>query len=341
VKLGMVYRVLGMMAIGATLTTMAHAEWKWSGYTQLRYNQWDSDLSKPDDSTFQVRRARIKVEGPVNDDTTITLQADFSKLIDDEKGSGDVELKDALITRKLNDEWLVTGGYTSIPFGYEVPLSDAVTWPLERSRAADVLFPGQRDTGLYAHYRPSKSGAPQVDLGYSNGLHSWYDKTSAGDRDTSSRAITARVQWLLPNASFAGASYMMADRTRSLGGTDFDFDNQDVFGLHARYNFPCNFTAIAEYYAGHQPVLAGGVPVNQSTDGWYALAAYTLPDKPVTPFYRYDTFDFGGAGDYTRNALGVAWDRTKTERLTFQVEDGNDGKGVDFTNFAVQWQVKY
>ncbi|MHB8997356.1 MAG: porin [Armatimonadota bacterium] len=337
----MLFRVMGMIAISVMLTTMAHAEWKWSGYSQLRYNWWDEDLNKDNDSAFQIRRARLKVEGQVNPDTTITLQADFAKLIDDENGSGDVELKDALITRKLNENWFATAGYTTTPFGFEVPTSDSVLWALERSRVADALFPGQRDTGLYVHYRPSKRGVPQVDLGYGNGLHSWYDANSAGDEDSNSHAWVARANWSLPNKSFAGASYMMADRTRTIGGVDYDFNNQDVFGLHARYNFANNLTTVAEYFDGHQPALVGGLPVNQSVSGWYALAAYTLKDKPITPYYRYDTYDFGGADDYARNTIGVLWDRSKTERFTLQFEDGDDGKGVDFSNFAVQWQVKY
>lgn len=330
--------LLAVLGVVVSLSSAAHAEWKWSGYTQLRFNQWDSDLNKPDNDQFQIRRARIKLEGQVSEDTTITLQADFSKLVDDEKGSGSVELKDALITRKFSPEWFVTGGYTSVPFGYEVPLSDSFAWPLERSKVADALFPGQRDTGVYVHYRPAKAAVPQVDFGYGNGLHSWYDGT---DRDTSSEAFIARAQWPLKNAGVAGLSYMMADRTRTIGGTSYDFDNQDAWGAHLRYNFPRNWTVQSDYYNGHQPVLSGGLPVNLSVDGWYGLAGYTLTSKPVTFFYRYDTYDFGGADDFNRNALGLVWDRNKNDRYTIQIEDGDDGKGTDFTNFAVQWQVKY
>jgi hypothetical protein len=327
--------------VALTLATVAHAEWKWSGYTQLRYNWWDEDLNKDNDSAFQVRRARVKVEGPVNDDTSIVLQVDLAKLIDDDNGSGSVELKDALIIRKINPEWSASGGYASVPFGFEVPASDANLWALERSRVADALFPGQRDTGLYVHYWPTKSSVPQVDFGYSNNLHSFYDANAAGDRDVNSDAVTARLNWVLPNNSFAGASYRMAERTRTIGGADYHFEDEDVWGMHARYNFSCNFTTVAEYFGGHLPAVVGGAPVDQSVNGWYALGAYTLKNKPITPYYRYDTYDAAGPGSYARNTLGIIWDRTKTERFTFQAEAGDDGKGIDFTNFAIQWQVKY
>ena len=76
--------------------------------------------------------------------------------------------------------------------------------------------------------------------------------------------------------------------------------------------------------------------------GWYGLAGYTFAPKPVTAFYRYDTLDSGDANDYNRQVVGLLWDRDKAERFTVQLEDiTNDGSGKKFTNFAVQYQVKY
>lgn len=322
--------------------TMAQAEWKWSGYTQVRYNIWDGDYgsAKPD-SDFLIRRVRVKLDGPIAEDTTITLQADLAGLLNEEStsGRGEVELKDALITRKLNEEWSVTAGFASVPFGYEVPTSDAIQLPLERTQAADKYFPGQRDIGLYVHYKPTSGYYPQLDLGYSNGLDKWYDESSAGNRDDSSKALVARAQWSFLKTGLAGLSYLAADRDRGpAGGPAASFDNQNVFGLHARYAFANKLLLQGEYYDGKylSDVTA------KDADGWYALAAYTLPKLPLTPYYRYDTLDSGDANDFTRNILGVAYDRGKGEKFTLQYEDiTNDGKGGDFSNWSVQWQVKY
>ena len=84
-------RWLCVVAVGVLLTTMAHADWKFSGYTQVRYNIWDSDYgSKKPDSDFLLRRIRIKLEGPVAPDTTITVQADLAGLVDNESTTGPI-----------------------------------------------------------------------------------------------------------------------------------------------------------------------------------------------------------------------------------------------------------
>jgi len=346
----LILRFSGMLAVALMLTTMAHAEWKWSGYTQMRYNIWDGDYgTKKPDSDFLIRRARIKAEGPVAADTTITLQMDFAGILDNEATSGpsNVTLKDALITRKINPELSATVGYTQTPFGYEVPSSDAANYLFEKSQPVQKLLPGERDTGLYLHYRPALAGRPQVDLGYSNGLQKWYDvESKSGNRDDASHAVVARVQWpFAGNAGLAGASYLTSTRDRGpAGGPALSFKNQDVFGLHARYMFPSNVLLQSEYFDGKylsDPSAAGAATVKDAK-GWYGLATYTFPKEPVTGFFRYDTLDSGDANNFARNTVGVAFDRSKTERFTLQLENiTDDGKGASFNNWAVQWQVKY
>lgn len=329
--------VLGMM-----WTTMAHAEWKWSGYTQLRYNIWDSEYgSKKPDSDFLVRRARVKLVGTVTEDTTLTLQADLSNLVNEEStsGKGDVELKDALLTRKISPEWSITGGFGVIPFGYEVPTSDAVQLPLERSQAASKFFPGERDLGLYAHYKPALPHYPEFSIGYSNGVDRWYDTSSAGNRDDASKALVARAQWSFLQNGLAGISYMTASRDRGpAGGPATSFDNQDVLGLHARYVFPSKVLLQGEYYDGKY--------LNEMSEkdakGWYGMVGYTFSKLPVTGYYRYDTLDSGDPQDFKRNIFGVAYDRSKSERFTLQFENiDDDGKGASFDNWSAQWMVKY
>lgn len=318
----------GMVTV--MLTTAAHAEWKFSGYTQARYNFWDGDLEDEPDA-FDLRRVRIKAEGPVSEETTIKLQFDLGKL--DDEGAGDIELKDALISRKLNPEWTATAGFTSVPFGYEVPTSSSRRLALERSEAANRLFPGERDTGLYLHYTPQQKNRASVSLGYGNGLAKWYSGDRSGNEDSDSSALFARVQWPLANSGVAGVSYMMASRNREIGGVDTDFGSEDVLGLHARYNFPRHWSLQAEYYDGE--ILDIGV------DGWYAMAEYALPKAPATIYYRYDTFDRQQPDDFTRHTAGIAYDLNKNERVTLQGERYDDYDSESHTNFALQWQVKY
>lgn len=317
-----------LVATGLGLAGLVQAEWKFSGYTQMRYNFWDSDLDKGD--AFDARRARIKAEGAVSQVTTFKIQIDLAKL--DDSGGGEVELKDLLLTRTLNEQWKGSLGFTSVPFGYEVPTSSSKRLPLERSQAANKLFPGERDTGLYFHYTPENKKAPDVVFGFSNGMAKWYEADKSGNEDTDSWALMARLQWHLPDDGCAGLSYRMADRTREVGGVEQDYDD-DLLGLHLRYNFPRNWALQAEYYDGSD--------MDVDVSGWYGQAEYAFSSRPATAFYRYDVYDFGGSDDFTRHTVGCAWDLDKNERVTVQIEDYDDGKGGSFTNGAVQYQIKY
>lgn len=317
-----------MAVVVLAMCGAVQAEWKFSGYTQARYNFWDSELDSAD--AFDLRRVRIKAEGPVSDETTIKLQFDLGKLDDD---GGDVELKDALITRRLNNEWVGTLGFTSVPFGYEVPTSSSRRLAFERSEAANKLFPGERDTGLYFHYKPQKKGRPMASLGYGNGLSKWYSADKSGNEDSDSSALFARVQWPVGKSGVAGASYMMADRKRDVGDETIDYGSEDVFGLHVRYDLPTSWAFQGEYYDGEI--------LDVDVDGWYAMAEFALPKAPVTLFYRYDTFDQQKTEEYARHTIGAAYELSKNERLTIQAEDYDDYTGRSLTNFGLQYQVKY
>ena len=211
----LVMRWVGLVALPLMLLgSIAHADVTFSGYTQVRFNHFDGNTSSsadPSDNQFQIRRTRLKAVATVADDTTFTMQWDFANLVADTTGATTPELKDAFIARRLAPEWVVTGGYTQMPFGYEVPSSDAVNLTFEKSAVMNTLFPGERDTGVYVHYKGLKTDyTPMFDLGYSDGPHKWYNPDASGNRDKSSHVVVGRAQVSLPCGGVAGASYMWA-----------------------------------------------------------------------------------------------------------------------------------
>ena len=370
---GHAVRLAMVAALAFILTGLAQADFKFSGYTQVRYNFWDADYANSKHfNAFQARRVRLKAVNAFNDDTSITLQLDFGAWLDDE-APGTVQVKDAVITHKLSPEWNATLGFMQMPFGYEVPSSDSANRCFEKSQVMNQFFPGERDTGLYLHFTPAAAHAPRVDFGVSNGLKKWYDTTTktagpaAGTgitdtsaRDRNDRALVGRLSWALPNGGTAGLSYMKDDRslettTRTSGdatadpatgptlGVSTTKFHDHVWGAHVRYQFPNQCALQGEYFSGK---LLG-----MEASGWYALGEYKVAQSPTTVFYRYDTFDNGKAlsasnnPDFNRHTLGVTWDRNANERATFQVEKLQDnaitGGNRDYTNFGVQYQVKY
>jgi len=275
------------------------------------------------------------------------VQMDVAPLVDDQGGSSDLQLKDAVILRKSSDHWYARVGYTQFPFGYEVTSSDADNWTFNKSFVMNKLLPGERDTGLYFEYKPSNPNAPMFDIGYSNGPQKWHNADKFGNRDTDAHALVARAQMLLPRGGSAGVSAMLAKRRGTIGATatnpalPYDFSDANVWGAHVNWVGSENWVARAEYFDGKLPTVSGATVTDKSTSGWYAFASYTSPKNNVTGFYRYDTFD-GTARTYRRHTFGVGRERNKNERYTLLIERiANDGSGKADTNIGAQWQVKY
>lgn len=329
-------RCLGLMGLMASLVlcaSLASAELKFSGYTQARYYVWDDDAGKND--AFDLRRVRIKAVADVSEDTDITLQLDFSEL--DESGNGEVVIKDAAIRHKLGESWFGTVGYGNMPFGLDAPYSSSKRLPLERARVTRWFLPGERALGALVDYKSQRPSEPGFTIGYTNGMADWYDDDAQGDAD----AFVARVQWDIKDRGLIGASYMRSSRT--IEGTEAggihtaaapgDYDD-DVFGIHARYRVADPLTIQAEYFDGSI--------LEQDLNGWYATLEYALKDTPTTLYYRYDTADYDAKADtYTGHTFGVAYDLTKHDRITAQVEVLDTETGSNQTNFGLQYQVKY
>jgi len=316
-----------VVLIALNLLAWAHADLKFSGWSQLRYNDWDDGLTG---ESFDIRRFRLTLDGDLGSRTNFRFQVDLAG-IDDTSANKAFEYKDWYLGHQFSDELRGTIGYTSVTFGLETPTSNSRLLPFERSQASNRLFPGERDTGVYLHWTPGGSW-PQLSAGFSDGMTRWQDLAKNGDEDTDSEALYFRAQWPLARKGVIGASYRTADRTHRASGVLTDYDD-DLLGFHARYVFPEHWAVVGEYYDGEDL----GVDVN----GWYGQAEYAFSGTPVTAFYRHDVYDFGGSDDYDRDVAGAVWFRTKTDQFTVQLEDYEDGKGGSFTNWGLQYQVSY
>jgi hypothetical protein len=308
--------LLSALAVGTGL-----AEIKVSGYTQARYNLFDDSMYKEDE--FDLRRVRLKVKGPINDQGTVaTLQVEFSGLDDHPAAEQEVVLRDARVDHPLGESWRARVGLAQMPFGFEVPYSSSNRLPLERSRVARVLFPSETDTGFYVTRTSHGGGDPELVLGYGNGIEAW--------DDAKQRAALVRMQWPLPSDGVAGLSYMDASRTRD--GTDYD---QDVLGAHLRWQWESGFAFQAEYYDGEF--------LGADVYGWYGQVEYAVPQSRWAGYYRYDVYDDGRAtpDDFDRSTLGAAYELDAKQRLTLQVESLDNELGVSATNYGFQWQFKY
>ncbi len=126
---------------------------KLSGYVQARYQDNQNDTN----SSFFVRRARLKAEGSVGKATKVVLQIDAGG---NDKNSS-VTLKDAYMEYFLHGiqevQPKVTMGQFKWPFGYEVVQSSGDREAPERSDVYTRAVPGEGTKGCY-DLRPSAAG---------------------------------------------------------------------------------------------------------------------------------------------------------------------------------------
>jgi len=297
-----------------------------SGYVQFR---WAYDQAEDPQSKFSLRRARLRMSGPLGANAyAVELGAD--------DGSS-IGLKDAYVSRPVKG-WQLRGGQFRLPFGIETA-QDATEWLApERSAVTDRLFPGQRDRGI-ALFSPL--GPLQGALAVVNGTG-----IEAGEIDNR-KDVVARV-WHAGRRASAGISGYLG-RWTGLRKTRLGLDlrwTQSRGAVQGEY-----IRGHGEYQTGGPtPAVglrpAGGPLLDTDVQGWYAQLEWGLKGRPGgILFARRDAYDPNRdtPGDmFTRTMLGWAWQPDPATRLTAAAERKNDPANGGHNNaFTLQWQLVY
>lgn len=339
---------------------------KVTGYIQARYDasQASSDSVKASGSPlvltpanlnrFYIRRARVKVNWDPMERTQAVLTLD---------GGSDrtIRLLDAYI--QVSDPWTpyqqhqLTIGQFNVPFGYEIERSSSVRELPERSRAENVLFPGERDRGIKLVDRWSDQLETVVAVFNGGGIgQADYPNTDP----TSAKDVMGRARVSLGRVDAAVSAYVgeypialtgpdvMVDRTR------FGADVQSYWELPRAGGG----TLRGEIYAGEEAnpdsvaVLTtkptSSTPVrlrkpravasNLDTDfvGWYLMLVQNLGGR-FQLAVRYDDYDRNTqveGDEYTRWNMGLNWfyDGYTRFTLAYEVPDVPSTAGVTIAN---------
>ncbi len=312
---------------------------KLSGYVQARYQDNQNDTN----SSFFVRRARLKAEGSVGKATKVVLQIDAGG---NDKNSS-VTLKDAYMEYFLHGiqevQPKLTMGQFKWPFGYEVVQSSGDREAPERSDVIRALFPGERDKGVMIS-GPSASRL-KWNVGLFNGTGvdqvgpPWFSGNYNDNNQHKDIVANAR---LAVSDNFdvgvsgywgkAGPNGQLQDKTRY--GADLQW-----------YGVSIPLSIKAEYVAGKQPTGAAATPVMTDPWGYYAQAAWTF-SPAWTGVYKYDVFDgdnpSSATGRLTNHQVGLIRYLDDTTRLKFfyqwrSTEMGN----LDSDSAVVEWITKF
>jgi hypothetical protein len=303
---------------------------KLSGYVQARYDlsetsvdnySWTASTSSAKTSNnnrFYIRRARVKVtydSSPLSQGV-VYLDGGQDRII---------RLLEAYVT--LKDPWtnehlhqLMVGQF-NVPFGYEIERSSSVRELPERSRAENVLFPGERDRG--ATFTSQWTPQFQTALGILNGggvNNPYFPNTDP----TNAKDFVARARYAQGKIDGA-VSYYNGRNAIPLTAGSFETDKTRL-GADAQYYYALPVvgggTLRGEFYSGHemnpdslkalapgQTLAAGAERGHLATDfvGWYAMWVQNAGDR-LQLAARYDTYDPNTDVEhdqYDRVSLGI------------------------------------
>lgn len=332
---------------------------KLSGYLQLRMERSQASddsvkaagnplvLTPANQDRFYIRRGRVKLTFDPSERSQAVVQID---------GGSDrqIRLLDAFLT--ISDPWTpyqnhqLTFGQFNTPFGYEVERSSSVRELPERSRAENVLFPGERDRGIRLTDRWTDAFETTVAVlnggGIGNADYPGGDPTAA--KDWTARARLS-LGWLdLAASGYLGSSVVAmtgpdagVDRSRFGADGQFYYELPRLGGGSLRGEFfageevnPDSVAALTSKVTADRPVrvmksgalashldsaFRGGylMWVQNLGDRFQAAARYDLFDRNVDADHdRYERWNFGlnyFFDGFTRLTLACDLPRTQTK----------------------------
>jgi hypothetical protein len=301
-------------------------KFKFSGYIQARWDRSENSsdsirvagttITPANTNRFFIRRGRLKLTYEASELASGVFYIDGSS---SSSATGiTVRMIEAYVV--LRDPWTVMHlhqllmGQMNVPFGYEIERSSSTREVLERSRAANVLFPGERDRGL--QIRNDWTTWLQTSFGVWNGP-GIADALLPVQAPTSGKPVSARVRVdrgvLAGGLSWYGGDEVYpltgpdatVDKRRlgfdvegyyelpALGGGSVTFEFYDAEGLNADA-IKANTTALKDTAgATIGTVLKPGSTASSlasESRGWYAMWVQNLGAHAQFAL-RYDTYD--------------------------------------------------
>jgi hypothetical protein len=232
---------------------------KLSGYVQVRWDASEADFDTVKVSgspsnvvpfnveRFYIRRGRLKLTYDA---------APWGEFVFSMDGAQDRIVKIIDVYAALFDPWTVEhhhqfwAGQFNTPFGYEIERSSSVRELPERSRAENILFPGERDRGV--QLRDQWGTHLETTLSVINGGAIGNAEFPNTD-PTAGKDLLGRARVLLGFLDF-GVSGYTGHATTPLTGPDVETD-RDRFGAEAQYYYALPHmgggSLKGEYYSGH------------------------------------------------------------------------------------------
>lgn len=341
---------------------------KLSGYIQSQFEYYQDGLVKPNDaqSTFYIRRARVKFTYEATDGIKFVLQPDFS--------TGNLSLKDAYAVGSLPGlrSLSLWAGQFNRP-NYEVEYSSGQREVLERSRVIRTIYPGEREVGAKLEFSPATIPL-KLQMALLNGNFTGKEQKDIDSRkDIMARAVysvhlshagigidlgahTYYGGLRAKNKYIAGYENVIDSTETNLGSY---MDKQWIGGeLQIYFDLLGGMALKGEYIAGKN-AFAGDSKTNPNKirefAGYYAYFIKNVGKKNQF-VARYDYFDpntslsgDAAAKDIYYQTLTLAWQYYLNDNIRFSVNyempknetNSNYPGDIEDNVFGIRMQAKF
>ena len=367
----------GATVVGDAATSLSAAEPEigakiaWSGYGELTYSRPEEDGPA---TTADLARLVLGADYRFDDKTRLVSELEVEHAVSSADDPGEVEIEQAYIERRFNDQMFGSIGLFLMPVGLLNENHEPTRYyGVFRNFVETAIIPTTWREGGF-ELQGNTAGGLRWNAGVSTGFNlSKWDATSTEGLEEPLGSIHQELALASAGdlAVFAAVNYTGIPGLR-LGGSvftgdaaqgqpGFDDNRVTLWEGHARWN-PGNWDLSGLYSRLH---IANTAPVNttlvgsvalipEAAFGWYLEAAYRVPlrnEKRVAPFARYErlntasSYAFLGAGltpdplaDAEVLTTGVNFDLARGVVLKFDyLQFLHDGRG-DRLDLGVGYQ---
>ncbi len=311
--------ISGLLAV-SLMANAAPVKVETSGYVQGRYESAPGSTGKQ----LNLNRALVASKVFATDKTGVFLVAC------NQYNTNTPELQYAYAFM-IDGNLEYRAGLSTIPFGYENPISASRLITLERSKICSVLLKNTilggnagLDRGIFVNYTP-KDG-----IGLQGAILNGTPYTKSSDANAN-KNVLVRVFKPIAGGELGASLYVgKSDANALMNRAGIDFSK--VIG---------NYTIISEVMGGKGSIDSGS---NESAYGGYVTVSRRAKDSDIAPYARLEAADQNANANgsiYKAATLGVAYFVAPTAKVSGQILVEKSTEKTTCNKFGLQYQVTF
>ena len=323
--------IVTMALAGLTMAANAQSKWfqdiKLSGYGMLQYQA--SDKKHDEQNSFNLRLARLALEGRAHDDFYYKVQMQINGTTKDDNTA--IRLVDLFGEWQKYDFFRVKAGQFKRPFTFENPMHPITQGFMSYSQNVSKLAGFSDRTGEHASNGRDIGLQVQGDLlkiGDRNWLHyqvGVFNGEGINTKDKDNRKDIIGGLWLMPLDGLRVGAFGWTGSCAAAG-------QKNRYAISAEYA-KHDWTLRSEYI--HSQGLGAAATDGDKADGVYALCIAPVIEKKLHVKARYDVYRNQKSWASSKTFYEVGADYLFTKNLQLNVEYARVNERADHQSYNI------